>query len=209
MTLPDPTPLPPVYRHPLGLPAGSIRAILTLMIMVPIWLILLLPEDWQVRVPPALYALLSMVLHFFASHGHSIGPPGADQPSPWNLPRGFFRVLLLAGTALVVGWQYANHPDLLFQRLTPTETQLAQWPYIVLALLGGFGVGWLLGRGPWRRAAWFQDVLAWVSLLAMIGLVVEVILLVLVNPRLREELDIEPWERVLTAVVAGYFGARS
>jgi hypothetical protein len=191
------------------MPAGSVRAILALIIMATVWLILLLPEKFDVRLPLAMYALLSMVLFFFTSHGHTIAPTGSSQPSPLHLPRGFFRILLLAGTGAVVGWQYYNNPDLLLKRLTPAPEQLPNWPNVLLALSGGFALGWLFRFGPWRRAAWFQDILAWFSMIAMLGLLVEVVILVFINPGLSSQVNLEYLEWGITAIVAYYFGARS
>ena len=82
---------------------------------------------------------------------------------------------------------------------------------LILSLFDpGFTLGYLLRLGPWRRSAAFQDVLAWLSLLAMIGLAVETIIIVFINPSLQVgDLNLKTWEAILTAVVSFYFGARS
>src|ERR687885_2390173 len=131
--------LKPVYRHPLGVPAGSVRAALTLMIVILFWLLLLLPPDKTVSVPLSLYFLLGLVLLFFASHGSSIAEEGSAQASPWYLPRGTFRWLILLGSAAVVGWQWYSHPDVLLERLTlPRDVdRVRQWPFLLLSLTGG------------------------------------------------------------------------
>src|SRR4051812_11734911 len=97
-------------RHPLGLPAGSVRAALVLQIALLFWLIVLYPQEKLVNpqekllhVPLYLYFLLGLVLAFFTAHGHTIAPAGAGEPSPWHLPRGVFRVLILLVTVAVVG----------------------------------------------------------------------------------------------------------
>src|SRR5438132_3646715 len=41
----------PVPRHPLGLPQGSVRAVLSLTIVGLFWLLLLLPADKDVQIP--------------------------------------------------------------------------------------------------------------------------------------------------------------
>lgn len=78
-------------------------------------------------------------------------------------------------------------------------------------MLVGLLSGWIIGRGPWRGAAFFQDIQAWVSLLAMIGLVIEVIVLVFINPSLEKSspLDLHMLEAILTGIIAWYFGSRS
>jgi hypothetical protein len=190
----------------LGLPPGSVRAVLALMIAGLFWLVLVLAETRPVQVPLFLYFLTGMILVFFASHGNSIGVGGK---SPLGLPRGFLRAIILLGAAGVIGWLYYTDPTKLPQIVTPEPEQLKQWPTLLLTTLGGFAIGHIIGRGPWRQTAGFQDILAWVSLLAMIGLVVETILVVFINPRLNQELSLGGWEAVLTALVTFYFGARS
>lgn len=199
---------PPHYqRHPMGLPPGSVRAILTLLIAGLFWLLLLLPEDKYVRIPLYLYALLGMVFVFFAAHGHSIGPEGTKPPL--NLPRGSFRALLILGFALAVGWQFYSNRELLLERLTPDQDELPQWPQLVLALGGGFGLGRLSRLGPWRRTAWYQDLLAWLALLSMIGLGINLVIEVFIKPNIEETLNLVALESVLVGIIAYYYGARS
>ena len=98
-------PLPPP-RHPLGLPAGSVRAVLALSVLGLLWLLALRPLPGQgealgkIQLPSAfmnLQILMVLILaHFFAAHGHSIRRD-ASQRSPLGLPRGTIRFLLLAG----------------------------------------------------------------------------------------------------------------
>jgi hypothetical protein len=200
---------PYVYRHPLGLPAGSVRAVLTLMIVGLFLTLLALSATGPVpvQVPLFLYFLTGLVLVFFAAHGHSIGDP-ADTRSPLNLPRGSIRLILLLGIAGVAGWLFYKHPDRLREAVTPDPEQLKQWPVLLGVTAGGYFLGYLIGRGPWRRAAAFQDILAWISLLAMIGLTVETVWVIFINPSLRQEFDLRTWEAVLAATVSFYYGAR-
>jgi len=199
-----------ITRHPMGLPAGSVRAVLAVAIAALFWTILLLPESWNIPVPLFLYFLSIMVLLFFFGHGKSIGSP--EERPPWGLPRGTFRVIIVVGTIAGIALHYYLHREHVWRRLQPDVDQLrAQWLYLVIALLGGLGSGWLIGRGPWRRSAVFQDLQAWVSLLAMLGLVVEMIIVLFINPNLGSDLklNLTIWESVLTAIVAWYFGSRS
>lgn len=200
----------PVFRHPLGLPAGSVRAAMASMIAVLFWLLLLLPPNKPVTVPLYLYFLLALVLVFFAAHGHSIAPAGVPHRSPWGLPRGTFRWLLFLGSVAVVAWVGYRDLALLEERLTPRPDRLDQWPHLLLALMGGFFLGWLIGRGPWRNLYWYQDVQAWISLVAMILLGVEIVVQVFINPNLdREYPNHYLWEQIVVALVSLYFGARS
>jgi hypothetical protein len=201
--------LVPVPRHPLGLPQGSVRAALSLTIVGLFWLLLLLPADKDVQIPLHLYFLLGLVLLFFASHGRSIAPPGTTHRSPLGLPRGSIRGIILIGTVAVVAWCIRSDQELLIARLTPTAGQLPQWPYLLGALLGGYFVGWIIRLGPWKDLYWFQDLQAWVSLIAIILLGAEIALRLFVRPNMDQEIDLPLYEKILVAVVAFYFGVRS
>ncbi|MFL5342724.1 MAG: hypothetical protein ACJ8F7_21540 [Gemmataceae bacterium] len=200
----------PLSRHPLGLPAGSVRATLALIISGLFWTLLLIPDDKAVPIPLFLYFLSAMILLFFFAHGKTISGEEGQKP-PWGLPSGSFRILILLGTGVAVGLHYYLYGHWPLQRLKPQPDQLSQWPTLLIALLAGLGLGWLFGRGPWRRSAVFQDLQAWVSLLAMLGLGAEIIIVLFINPSLKADvkLDLTTWECVLTGIVAFYFGARS
>ena len=112
------------------------------------------PDRAPIVIPLYLYALLALVLAFFAAHGKTIAVVGGAEYSysPWYLPKGFFRILVVAGTAAVVAWEFYSNPDLLLQRLTPKPEQLGDWPNIILSLGAGFLAGWLAHLGPWRNS---------------------------------------------------------
>jgi hypothetical protein len=207
-----PQPAARVLRHPLGLPAGSVRALLTFMILGLIWALLLLPEEKQIKVPLYLYYLMFLILgHFFAAHGHSIANPATSTASPLYLPRGTLRTLIIVGFLGVLGYRYYLHRNI-EDLLNAREPLLAQ-PYLPLVILTGFFVGILLGRLFSRTlgAPWFQDILAWVALLAALGLGAEVIIQLVINPSLEPDrrLDLHEWHLVLCAIISFYFGARS
>lgn len=54
-----------------------------------------------------------------------------------------------------------------------------------------------------------QDLRAWVSLIAMLGLVAAVVIEVFINPELPERLNLPLWHAILTGIVVYYFAARS
>ena len=196
-------------RHPLGLPPGSLRAVLAIMIAGLFWTVLILAErNEAIEVPLFLYFLTGMVLLFFGSHGHTIGRH-LNAGSPLHLPSGTIRFLLFAGTIGVFAWMYYKDPTRIRDIVTPKAEQLQQWPQLLMVTVGGYAVGYLVGRGPWRRRNSFQDLLAWVSLMAMIGLVVETVWIVFINPSLVEGMTLHTWEAALTAIVSFYYGARS
>jgi hypothetical protein len=201
--------LTPVARHPLGLPPGSVRAAMSLTIVGLFWLLLLMPPDKDVQVPLYLYFLLGLVFLFFVSHGHSIAPKGTGHRSPLGLPKGSIRGIIFLGTVAVVGWCYHANPELLIKRLTPLSDQLFQWPYLLLSLTGGFFFGWLIRLGPWKNVYWFQDIQAWLSLIAMGGIGVEIIIRLFINPQMERDFNAPMWENILVAIVSFYFGVRS
>jgi hypothetical protein len=206
----EPVPEASFSRHPLGLPAGSVRATLALMIAGLFWLLMALPDTFPAdeHVPLFLYLLLALIMLFFGAHGNTIGKHVSGH-SPLYLPRGVLRAFLILGTAALLGWLFYAHPDRTWNRLTPDKNQLEQWPALLLAMFGGVTVGYVVRKGPWRKSPGFQDLLASVSLLAMIGLIVETIWIVFVNPSLENRRDPFVLEAVLTAIVSFYYGARS
>lgn len=202
-----------VPRQPLGLPAGSVRALLTFMILGLIWALMLLPEEKNIQIPLYLYYLMFLILgHFFAAHGHSIAGLNTGTTSPLHLPRGTLRALIIFGFLAVFGYRYYTHPNL--EDLLNVRKPDLQQPYLPLVILVGFFIGVLVGRlfGPrLYTAPWFQDILAWVALLATLGLSAEVIIQLIINPGLSEEhrLYLHNWHLVLSGIVSFYFGARS
>ena len=195
-------------RHPLGLPSGSVRSVLAVMIGSLFWAIALLPESKNVSIPLFLYFLLVPIALFFFAHGRTIGN---ESPSPWNLPRGTFRGLIILITAGGIGLHYYLYGHGPWDRFIPSAGDLASWPKLLLATILGLAIGRLIGQGPWRNSAAFQDIQAWVSLLGMIGLAIEALLHIAVRPQLGDDLkmDLSTLEAILTGIICWYFGARS
>src|SRR5262245_23869097 len=92
-------------RNPLGLPAGSVRAITTIAIVLMFWAYLVYPPP-EVKVPSYLYCLTILVFVFFAAHRNTIAPEGTKHHSPLYLPKGTIRTLIIVGTVAVLGWQF-------------------------------------------------------------------------------------------------------
>jgi hypothetical protein len=200
--------------HALGLPSGSIRALLALLIFATTWSLLVLRPSREV--PDYLRDLLFIIMgHYFAARrrsdqGDEPGPP------PLYLPRGSVRLILIAGSAAVA--------LVLFQRGQLT-TPRSNPGVVTLLLVGGFLLGVVLnavsdalserGYRPPRLA---EDLRALVSLAAALILVVLVLnRLLLFFPQERIDAILSPWvlidrygpEHVLAAVVGFYFGSRS
>jgi hypothetical protein len=200
--------------HALGLPAGSIRALLALLIFGSVLGLLALRPTLEV--PDYLRDLLFIIMgHYFAVR-HRTGSAEEPGPSPLFLPRGSVRFLLIAGCVGVGALLYSRG-----QLTAP-----GQHPGVVtLWLVGGFLLGvalnYLAGLtfGRDRRAPRFiEDTRALVSMAAALILVALVWnrLYVVVPP---EQIDqaVAPvfhfgkfrLEHALSAVVGFYFGSRS
>lgn len=190
-----------VSRHPLGLPAGSIRAIIALVIAGSFVAHLFSPDP----IPLYSYFLLALVPPFFTAHGSSIGV--ANEPSPLYLPRGLLRLLITAGTLGAIGYfLYLNQFDL--QRLAPDPTTMTAFPNYLIAMVLGLFVGMLVGRGPWRSWRSFQDVQAWLSILALFALGVELVIDLVIQPKSTLLVDRATWNTVLIAILSFYFASR-
>jgi hypothetical protein len=159
---------------------------------------------------------------FFVSHGRTIA---VGQKSAWGLPKYTFRVLIILISIGAIALHYYLYGYGPWNHLIPLPKDGADrtkeleelanwakpWPKLVIAMLAGLFLGRLIGHGPWRQSAAFQDIQAWVSLLGMLGLGIETILHLLVNPQIGADLklDLSMLEAVLTGIVAWYFAARS
>ena len=134
---------PPPYRHALGLPAGSIRAMLALGVLVLLWGLTLLYQHKAQPLPiEFVYLQILMVLilaHYFAAHGKSIGG-AVDTRAPLGLPRGSVRFLLLAGYLGLTYFLYRNQS----QFEMPEHILLLQHMAI---LITGFFLGHLIAGG--------------------------------------------------------------
>jgi hypothetical protein len=205
-----------IPRHSLGLPAGSVRAILALSVLGLLWALVLTLKPEEKLPPLFLYLELLMVLilaHFFAAHGSSISQV-ATQHHPLFLPRGSIRFLLTAGLAGLVVW-YGVHPEI--------RPGLGEFPfYLPLVLLGGFLGGFLLtwlvrAMNSGRLPFWFQDIEAWLALLCMVGLGIGFAVNIFILPSLEPESTFRTRipeialvaDPVLAAVISFYFGSRS
>jgi hypothetical protein len=209
-----------MYRYPLGLPAGSVRALLTFMVLGTVWTLLLMPAEKHVRVPLYLTYLMFLVIgSYFGARGAA--PKAKDQAEtpPLYLPRGSIRLLIILGFAGVCGYGYYRDHSFFENLKFDTET-ITKEPYLPMIIFGAFFLGsvvstiagWVLA-GEEGLPAWYQDLLAWVSVLAVLGLGALVIYQLVIKPTMDPEKQIQlgglPWETILSSIVAFYFGARS
>jgi hypothetical protein len=209
-------PQPPI-RHALGLPAGSIRAILAFGVLAYLWVLALTAQSEGQLVfgkeasQAFVYLQLLMVLmlaHFFVAHGKTIGRH-VSTGSPLHMPKGSVRFLLLGGYLGLAYYMY--HLQARFQ-IPETAPLILMLAVLLTAFIIGHWVTMLVSgmSGP-QLPAWFQDVQAWFALLGLILLGVIVIFRFVINPSmaLESQIDLNVVETALAAIVGFYFGARS
>ncbi|MDB5353277.1 MAG: hypothetical protein JWN86_4524 [Planctomycetota bacterium] len=200
--------------HALGLPEGSIRAVLAVAIFATIWVLLV--RNPRQEVPDYLRDLLFIIMgHYFASRKRASGEtiPG---PGPLFLPRGTVRVILFAGFAAVAAAMYNQG----------RMREPLKYPAVVtLMLVGGFLLGVLLAKiGDWwtarghRVPRWVEDGKAIVAMIAAAGLIILVWnrydpILLPRRPELFDKMNLRLGsygpEHVLGAIVGFYYGSRS
>jgi hypothetical protein len=199
---------PTPRRHALGLPAGSVRALLGLAVLAMLWVLALrFPHNLPQSFIYLQFLMLLILAHYFTAHGRTVGRSAGESPA-LGLPRGSIRLLLMGGYLGLAGYLYSSGGEL---------TMPASGPFFLLvALLGsGFFLGYLInalvGGRSGHAPAWFQDIEAWLALLAVIALAILVMVYVVINPTLAKDMQInvDQVEAFLAAVVGFYFGARS
>lgn len=205
-------------RHPLGLPAGSVRALLGLTTLALLWVL-----AWSFR-PGAqgepgatkmplefIYLQLLMLLilvHYFVAHGKTLGRATSDSSALW-LPPGTVRFVLLAGYLGLAAFLYYNHSEY-------GNLPVASVPLLVGVLLLGFWLGHFTtsvvrAMSGEQLPYWYQDIQAWFALIAMIVLTTVIIIHVFINPNVDETMAVRSdlMEAILAGLVGWYYGARS
>src|SRR5581483_11370937 len=143
LTMSTQTPEPDVIdtvnepRHPFGLPLGSVRGFMSLLICGFFWLVLLWPGDAVVKPLLGHFFLLALVLMAFASSPTAAAEGESSPFLPWLL-----RVLFVGGSVAVVLFCLFQYPERLQSRLTPDPDEFRLWWGPFLATLAiGFSAG--------------------------------------------------------------------
>jgi hypothetical protein len=206
-----PPPISRADRHPLGLPPGSVRALLILMVMGTIWVLLLMPR--VVHVPLYLWYLLFLTTGAYFAGRSSTRDNG---PAPLYLPRGSIRILIVVGFFGIIGYAIFRDPSGFVNTPMLTEADKKETLVLPTVMIGAFLLGsivnaacWKLLKRPEGMPSWYQDVQAWVSVLAVLGLGAQVILELVIFPSLANPPSLPHLEILLSAVIAFYFGVRT
>lgn len=202
--------------YAFGLPNGSVRAVLALLVCGSIWALLWLRPDQAV--PDSLQNLMFIILgHYFATRGQSEADGAVQGPPPLYLPRGTVRWALVLGFA-AVAWLLLREQRIAVRDATGARPSHAA---VTLILVGGFLLGVIVARIRARLARrgrrpprLLEDVRAAVALAA--GVLMVLILFGLLSlPDTGTAASVQRWlvkyrvEDVLAAVVGFYFGSRS
>lgn len=201
-------------NHAFGLPRGSIRAILALIIFGITWFLLI--KYPNASVPSYLQNLLFIIMgHYFASRTKSthtldtVGDvldelPGGGKPkeySPLFLPRGTIRTLLLLGfltVAVVLGYN---------QQLWGTKGLSNS--AISLILIFGFIFGVIRSNFSKPPTRFVEDVRASVAIVSAIILCL-IVLNIFKIGTIETNYNISfHVEEILAGIVGFYFGSRS
>jgi hypothetical protein len=203
------TPLAQQEFHTYGLPMGTVRGFLSVLICSYFWIILLTgipaPGNPPPKAPLGHFFLLTLVFLAFASH--PIETMRTSAILPWVL-----RLVFVGGSAAVIAYVAVTDPHRLSSRLTPDAGEITQWPVLLGCLAGGFGVALTTRFVLGRRSPMFMTLRAWIGVLAMLLLLFETIFQFVIRPNMSDQPSIEVlqvWEGILIAVVAAYFGSRA
>ena len=198
-------PVDPTVRHPFGLPMGTIRGVLALLICGFVWLVLLWPHD-GVKLPLAHFFLASLVFLAFVTH------PGQSQAGGSSVTSWILRLLFAGGSIGVLVFLGLNSDwRRVTDRLVPDVEEFRGWWLAYLAVVfGAFLGGQLLRLVFGNQNPFFQSVRAWLSVLALLMMLGEFLLfMAFASASSRPEDFLHVWQAVQLGAVSAYFGART
>jgi len=196
---------PLIPRTPFGLPTGSIRGVISILICAFFWVVLLWPHGHPARVVLAHFFLLGLVLMAFASH--PLENDGESAPFlPWLL-----RLIFVGGSLGIVAIAWYQDPQELQERLTPEADEVRTWwiPYLACTF-GGFFVALTVRFLMGKRNHVFMTLRAWLSVVAMVMLALEIAAVIaLASSQDKSTEWLHYWDCVELAIVSAYFGTRA
>lgn len=193
-------------HQPFGLPLGSVRGIMSVLICAFFWLLLLLPTESPAKAVLAHFFLLGLVLMAFAS-SPKVAERDVSPFLPWLL-----RIIFVGGSVAVVALViFTRDMDLLQRRLTPDPDEVKAWWIPFLGTLsGGFAFGLFLRFLLGRDNHIFQSLRAWFSVAGIMMLVLEFgLFFAMATGTGRMEEFLHYWQAVELVIVSAYFGTRA
>lgn len=196
----------PEARQPFGLPLGSVRGIMSVLICAFFWLLLLLPNESPAKAVLAHFFLLGLVLMAFASSPR-VAEEGVSPFLPWLL-----RTVFVGGSVAVIALVLVTRDMNVVQaRLTPDPDEVKAWWIPFLSTLsGGFAFGLFLRFLLGRENHVFISLRAWFSVVGIILLVLELGLFfaMATGPGRMDEF-LHYWQAMELVIVSAYFGTRT
>lgn len=198
----------PGPAHPFGLPMGSVRGIMALLIVGFFWFAALYPGTSEtLRLPLGHFFLLPLVLYSFTL-SRSDGRDEGFSVLPFAL-----RLLVMIGTMAVAAYIYQYGGAPLKTRLTPAyEDFSANWLAFSVTLAAAFFAGHLLRVVLGSSGDLFKTLRAWLSVVGLVMLALDFGLLV-ISLSSRDPLSgFADFQRAFqfgeVGVVAAYYGSR-
>ncbi len=194
-------------RHPFGLPLGTIRGTMSLLICTFFWAALLWPEPSPPKPLLAHYFMLALVLLVFSPYSKT---GASDDDGPRFVPR-LMRFLAIGGSLAVIGFVAVQHPERLNARLTPDPDEVKQWWGVFLATVAcGFSAGNVLRLLLGRENPVFQTLRAWLSVVALLMMGAELVMWVSFSTASNKQDEfLRFWQAFELAFVSSYFGTRA
>jgi hypothetical protein len=194
--------------HPFGLPMGSVRAFMALLILSNFWLVVLWPKD-NARLFLGHFVMLPLVLYSFTLSRET-------HPGSWTkriLPF-LLRLIFTAATIGVIVFMIGNGGiESYKERLTPDFKEFQEyWMPFSIALGGGLLMGVLLNALLGPNGSFFRTIRAWLSVVSLVMLASELLLFIIhlstksPDPGFVEIL--RNFQMAEIAVVSAYFGTR-
>lgn len=193
-------------RHPFGLPLGTIRGTMSLLICSFFWAALLWPDPTPPKPLLAHYFMLALVLLVFSPYSKGAG----DEDTSRFVPR-LMRVLAIGGSLAILGFVAATYPERLNVRLTPDPTEVKDWWGIFLATVAcGFAVGNVVRLILGRNSPVFQTFRAWLSVVGLLMMGAELVMWVSFSSADNKQDEfLRFWQAFEMAFVSCYFGTRA
>lgn len=192
-------------RHTYGLPAGTVRGFMSVLICSFFWIVLLISDQTPpFTAPLGHFVLLFLVFSAFASH-----PIQHDQSPllPWLM-----RLIFVGGSVAVIAFVAINYPGRLQERLTPSEKELPSWLLLVSTMAVGFAAGLFARFVLGRDSNLYMTIRGWLGTMAMLLLVAETVFQFVIRPAMGNPPSADAlkiWEAIIIAFVSAYFGTRS
>lgn len=194
-------------QHPFGLPLGTVRAFMAVLILANFWMVLLWPGD---TAKPMLghFFMLPLVLYSFTLSRDPRSQNFYHRILPFLL-----RLLLIGGTVAVIAFVVSTGVENYREKLTPDFTEFKEYWMPFSASLGiGLMTGIVLNALFGPSGELFRTVRAWLSVVSMVMLSVELAMFVIHLKSSSGDLGflgfLRNYQVLQIGIVSAYFGTR-